>query len=138
MDLRRRHPVVLGVIAGVIGLVAAVLAGLVYSAVTDDDRDEPEVEAELHFGPEDQEEPQRPGLIGRDTEGEPVPASTFAKLDGGLGALTDYRGKPLVVNFFGSWCVPCRKEMPALESVFKAVGDKVAFVGLAIHDSERS
>jgi cytochrome c biogenesis protein CcmG, thiol:disulfide interchange protein DsbE len=137
MDLRRRHPVVLAGGAIVVGLVAAVLAAVVYTAVVDDDPDVPKVEAELSFGPEDRE-PANQGLIGRDVSGDPVPTSTFTKLGGGLGRLTDYRGKPLVVNFFGSWCVPCRKEIPALESVYKELGGKVAFLGLAIHDSERS
>ena len=137
MDLRHRHPAVLGTVAVVIGLVAAIAAALLYSATTDDGDDEPAVEANLRFGPEDQEQPQN-GLIGRDTEGEQVPESTFAKLDGGLGKLPDYRGKPLVVNFFGSWCVPCRKEMPALQSVYEELDGKVAFLGLAISDSEKS
>lgn len=140
MDLRRHHPLVLGAVAAVIGLVAAVTAAVVYSAVTDDGDSgkDVELEAEIRFGPEDQERLRAGGLIGRDTEGEQVPTSTFAKLDGGLGTLADYRGKPLVVNFFGSWCVPCRKETPALESVFTSLGGKVAFLGLAIHDSEKS
>ena len=137
MDLRRRHPVVLAIGAVGIGLVAAVLAAVIYSAATDDGSDEPKVDAELRFGPEDRESPTK-GLTGRDVSGDPVPASTFTKLGGGLGRLTDYGGKPLVVNFFGSWCVPCRKEMPALQSVYEAFEGKVAFVGLAVSDSERS
>ena len=44
----------------------------------------------------------------------------------------------MVVNFFGSWCVPCRKETPAFESVYEALRGKVVFVGLAVHDSEKS
>src|SRR4051794_32204087 len=136
MDLRHRHPVVLAMGAIAIGLVAAVLAVIVYSAVTDDSK-EPNVEAELRFRPQDKE-PANSGLVGRDVSGDPVPTSTFTKLGGGLGRLTDYKGKPVVVNFFGSWCVPCRKETPAIESVFKELGDKVVIVGIAIHDSEKS
>jgi thiol-disulfide isomerase/thioredoxin len=118
-------------------LIAAVLAAVVYSAVTDDAK-QPKVEAELRFGPEDNESTTTNGLIGRDVSGDPVPTSTFAKLGGGLGRLTDYKGKAVVVNFFGSWCVPCRKETPAIEKVFKELGDKVVIVGIAIHDSEKS
>ena len=136
MDLRHRHPAVLAIGAIAIGLAAAVLAAIVYSAVTDDTK-ELKVEAELRFRPEDRE-PSNSGLVGRDVEGEPVPTSTFAKLGGGLGRLTDYQGKPVVVNFFGSWCVPCRKETPAIESVFKELGGKVVIVGIAVHDSEKS
>jgi thiol-disulfide isomerase/thioredoxin len=136
MDLRHRHPVVLAIGAIAIGLFAAVLAAVAYSAVTDDSK-EPKSEVELRFGPEDKESPSS-GLIGRDVSGDPVPTSTFTKLGGGLGRLSDFKGKPVVVNFFGSWCVPCRKETPAIESVFKELGDKVVIVGLAVHDSEKS
>lgn len=60
---------------------------------------------------------------------------SFAKLDGnGDGSTAEYGGRPLVVNFFGSWCVPCVSEMPALERVHQAFGDRVAFLGLSVND----
>jgi thiol-disulfide isomerase/thioredoxin len=43
---------------------------------------------------------------------------------------------PVVVNFFGSWCVPCIEEMPAFERVHQVLGDRVAFVGMS--NRERS
>jgi thiol-disulfide isomerase/thioredoxin len=49
-----------------------------------------------------------------------------------LAAVLD--GRPTVVNFFGSWCAPCVKEMPAFQAVFDDVGGQVAFVGLAVND----
>ena len=101
-------------------------------------KERPKVEADIHLRPGDEEPTSISGLIGRNVSGDPVPSSTFTKLGGGLGRLTDYAGKPVVVNFFGSWCVPCRKETPAIESVFKALGGKVVIVGLAVHDSEKS
>lgn len=45
-------------------------------------------------------------------------------------ALTDYRGQPVVLNFWASWCVPCRQEMPDFEAVHEQLGDRVAFVGI--------
>ena len=40
-------------------------------------------------------------------------------------------GRPVVLNFFGRWCIPCREEMPAFEAVHQALGDEVTFVGIA-------
>lgn len=49
-------------------------------------------------------------------------------------AFADYAGRPVVVNFFASTCVPCVTEMPALEEVKQSLGDEVAFVGVATND----
>jgi len=49
--------------------------------------------------------------------------------------LDQLRGHPVVLNFWASWCVPCRKEMPAFQSVYRRMGDKVAFLGMNHQDS---
>jgi thiol-disulfide isomerase/thioredoxin len=43
-------------------------------------------------------------------------------------------GKPTVVNFFGSWCAPCVKEMPDFQTVYDDLGSDLSFVGLAVND----
>lgn len=58
----------------------------------------------------------------------------FDYLDGSLGTIQSQRGRPLVLNFFGSWCAPCRAEMPEFEEVYQRVGDDVAFLGLGVND----
>ena len=49
--------------------------------------------------------------------------------------LRDLDGRPAVVNFFASWCVPCVTEMPAVEAVKQELGDEVAFVGVNVQDT---
>jgi cytochrome c biogenesis protein CcmG/thiol:disulfide interchange protein DsbE len=57
--------------------------------------------------------------------------------DGSL-TLADLRGKPVVLNFWASWCVSCREEARELEAFWKAQKDKVYVVGIAIQDEKES
>ena len=131
----RRRPLVRGTIAAVVALLVALLAAGVWVAVTDDDEPAPPaLDATIHFTPLDKEPD---GLVQGDKTGEPVPTAAFVRIGGGTGTLADYEGKPLVVNFFASWCVPCKKEMPDIERVHRALGDRVTILGIAVRDSER-
>ena len=57
--------------------------------------------------------------------------------DGEL-ALEDLRGKPVVINFWASWCVPCKDEAPMLSEGNARYGDQVTFVGIDIRDARSS
>ena len=46
-------------------------------------------------------------------------------------------GKPLVLNFWASWCPPCRSEMPDFEKVYKELGNEIQFVILNLTDGQR-
>ncbi len=129
----RRHPLLLGIAASAVSLAAAMGAAAGWQATHDHGRAKPEVE--LHFRQGDQD---ASSLVNGPVEGRPATATSFEKLDGGLGSLRALRGRPVVVNFFGSWCVPCVKEMPAFEGVHRALGDRVAFLGLAVTDSAKN
>jgi cytochrome c biogenesis protein CcmG/thiol:disulfide interchange protein DsbE len=51
-------------------------------------------------------------------------------------ALSDYAGKPLIVNFFASWCEPCQQETPLLARFYRSEHAKVAIVGLDENDGQ--
>jgi thiol-disulfide isomerase/thioredoxin len=69
-------------------------------------------------------------------KGKPAPAFTLAGLDGKNVSLSDFRGHPLVVNFWGTYCAPCKLEMPWLEEFsHKYAPDGFKVIGVT-YDSE--
>ena len=70
---------------------------------------------------------------------EVAPDFDLPLFDGGTFKLSDQKGKrPVVINFFASWCVSCGKETPVIQAMFKKYGtDKVAFLGIAVDDTEK-
>jgi thiol-disulfide isomerase/thioredoxin len=128
---RRRHPVVLGSLAAGAAFVAALAVAAVLSSISSDSPARP-AEVELRFSGDDRDDV--PSLVGDDPTGQAVPTERFSRLEGGFGSFADYRGKPLVVNFFSSTCVPCITEMPDFEAVHQELGDQVAFLGVNFQD----
>jgi thiol-disulfide isomerase/thioredoxin len=65
----------------------------------------------------------------------PTPPLELADLEGKRHRLADYRGSAVVVNFWATWCVPCRDEMPSLERLRASLEGK-RFVILAVNLAE--
>ena len=75
---------------------------------------------------------------GRTVKGgrDAAPAFTLPNLEEGKGAvsLASYRGTPVLVNFWATWCTPCVQEMPMLEAAHQRFGSKVQFIGIDRQD----
>ena len=54
----------------------------------------------------------------------------------GLWRLTDQGGRPVVVNFWASWCIPCEDEAPLLEAIARRYQARVSFIGVDVLDTE--
>jgi thiol-disulfide isomerase/thioredoxin len=106
-----------------VALLAAVIAGLIVSKVTDDG-------STSTVSPDAVNSLQ----LHTDDHSTPLDQVTFTTFDGHEVKLASRFGKPMVLNFFASTCVPCIKEMPALQQVFERLGSKVQFLGLAVND----
>ena len=73
------------------------------------------------------------------TEEEPSPAPDFTvyDLEGNAHKLSDYQGKPVILNFWASWCGPCKSEMPDIEAAYQEYGEKIHFLIVNLTDGYR-
>jgi peroxiredoxin len=64
---------------------------------------------------------------------EELPDVSLPDLDGASHSLRDFRGRPLMINFWATWCEPCRREIPLLEAMWRENSRKdLEIVGIAV------
>ncbi|NLK40270.1 MAG: TlpA family protein disulfide reductase [Clostridiales bacterium] len=68
-----------------------------------------------------------------------IDAPDFSLIDaeGNTVRLSDFIGKPVVLNFWASWCGPCQSEMPVFDAAYKAYGNEVVFMMVDLVDGQR-
>jgi peroxiredoxin len=74
--------------------------------------------------------------VQRFQEKKEAPAFSLKSLDGKQVSLSDFRGKPVLITFWATWCASCKEEIPLLEKFFVAKKDQLAILLIAI-DGER-
>lgn len=75
----------------------------------------------------------------KDEDKEKIIAPDFTVVDGNddLVKFSDFLGKPIVLNFWASWCPPCRAEMPDINRVYEELGEDVTFMMVDLVDGQR-
>ncbi|MDA8212392.1 MAG: TlpA disulfide reductase family protein [Clostridia bacterium] len=70
--------------------------------------------------------------------GYPAPDFTLTDLGGKTVSLSDLRGEPVYLNFWATWCPPCREEMPDIQQVYTEKGQQVRFLAVNLTGTEKS
>jgi peroxiredoxin len=80
----------------------------------------------------------QPGLPPIAETRKPAPSFALPGIHGETVRLNDYRGKVVLVNFWGTWCEPCKEETPALAAVYRKLHDQgLVIIGVDLRNQER-
>ena len=116
---RRLVKIVLGCIAGAAFGLAAVYGIAAMQGNPSDPACRPAAELAKKLGPLAKGEVAAVGIAA---EPKPLPELTFKDADGKPRTLADFKGRTVLLNLWATWCVPCRKEMPALDALQGKLG----------------
>lgn len=72
-----------------------------------------------------------------EAKGSLAPDFTVYDLEGNPHKLSDFQGKPVLLNFWASWCGPCQMEMPDFQKFYESHGDQVNFVIVNLTDGQQ-
>ncbi len=93
------------------------------------------------YMPENSPEPSSSSssVSAEESRPEKIPAPDFTVLDaeGSEVSLSDFFGKPIVINFWATWCGPCKSELPAFQKACETYGQDVTFLMVNMTDGTR-
>ncbi len=75
--------------------------------------------------------------VSTETQGKALPNPKFYTLEGEEVNLESFKGKPLVLNLWASWCPPCREEIPNFEDAYSDYKEDVEFALVSLQDGQR-
>lgn len=72
------------------------------------------------------------------SKGDTPPDFELPLLDGGVVKLSDLKGEKVFINFWATWCPPCKEEMPEMQKFYEEYGEEINIVAINITGSERN
>jgi peroxiredoxin len=122
----------------VLGLIVVLLAGLVLAQVVSNDG-APVSNALDNTGADTISEDGRTSdsHAGPLRQGSVAPDFTLPDLEGQRVSLSEWRGRPVLINFWATWCGPCELEMPTIQAAYEAhQDDGLVVLAVAVDDTE--
>ncbi|SHN75586.1 TlpA family protein disulfide reductase [Desulfitobacterium chlororespirans] len=121
----------------IVGIVAFVLfLGIAYTAYSSLSENYNPAQEPVTQG-QDKPDTQSGDPAAQEEKKTEAPNFTVYGTDGTEHRLSDFRGKPVVLNFWASWCPPCREEMPHFNEVYAQYKDDVTFLMVDLVDGQR-
>ena len=126
----------LWIIISVVFIVFFVAAVFVYGKLTESYTPNIPDDFTIHTG-SGSEQTNRPSDGSGDSVSEyAAPDFTVYDADGNAVSLSDLKGKPVIVNFWATWCGPCKSELPSFDEAYAKYGDKVHFMMVNMTDGQ--
>ncbi|SFQ42028.1 TlpA family protein disulfide reductase [Salibacterium halotolerans] len=126
----------------VIGILLAGMLGWAFYDAMSTEEAAPEEETTTSAPPSDEDfqskEEQAETQGGTLEEGDPAPDFELDTLDGGTMSLSEMEGTPVLINFWATWCPPCRAEMPDMQTFYEENDIEVLAVNLTDTESGQS
>ena len=121
MDSKKKNLVVLGLVLALVLLMAG--AYVLYGKLSEGAAPDRLVAQEQTASEAEVESAEAEGE-GNKTEQFPAMDFTVYDAEGNAVKLSDFFGKPIVLNFWASWCGPCKSEMPDIEAAYQEYGSR--------------
>jgi len=113
-----------------IGVILTLIGIIIYGFVSDNN-DEEEFNGIITVYPDDVD----PDSLGVDV-GDVAKDFQLRDLDNNLVKLSDFKGKKVFLNFWASWCAPCKEEMPDMQKLYEEYSDEVEVIAVNVTGSE--